>query len=113
MTKLLPTATLDAIKKDIAENNKIELYKHHEHPDVRAIVARTEHAPQAYIIDESPDVRLALIETGKWLDRIAPTETNIKLIIAIIKQGYTLKKWHTHESQLVQKAIEEQKIVHL
>lgn len=90
-------------------NNGLDIayYKWHPHPDIRAMVARTDHAPEAYIIDESPEVRLGLIETGKWLARIATTESNPKLIFALIEQGHIERKWRKHASNEVKAAIAE------
>lgn len=76
-------------KLDIADGVNLQLYKHHQHPDIRALVARTEYAPLAYIRDPAPEVRLGLIETGKWLNRIAPNETNPRLILSLIERGIT------------------------
>lgn len=106
MLKIMPQQELDAIKEDIKNNRNITHYIFHPHPDVRAIIARTEHAPQAYIIDESPEVRLGLIETGKWLDRIAPNEKNTNLIIAIIKQGQKQRRWFKSDNKSIRLALD-------
>ncbi|EGR4214306.1 hypothetical protein NTH44_003198 [Vibrio metoecus] len=105
MLRPIPTEELESISEDINAGRRIDFYKHHAHPDVRAMIAKTNHAPQAYILDESPEVRLALICSGKWLDRIAPIETNPILILELIKNGQRQKKWLHHENASIRAAL--------
>ncbi len=107
MLKPLPSEQLEEIKNEISREENIKEYKFHTHPDVRALIARTKFAPQAYILDPSPEVRLGLIETNKWINRIALTEQSTRLIIAMIKQGYVLKRWRKSGDPSIKSLIQE------
>ena len=72
---------------DIANGENLSDYKHHPHPDIRSLVAGSEHAVIAYIVDPAPEVRMTLIKNDRWLRRIAPTEKHPKLILALIAKG--------------------------
>ncbi|MFL7013658.1 hypothetical protein [Enterovibrio norvegicus] len=102
---ILAVKELKKAEFDINNGRNIEHYKWHEHPDIRALIARSDFAPPAYIIDDAPEVRLGLIQTNKWIDRIATREQNPILILEIIKSGCILNRWRRSHDESIQKAI--------
>lgn len=102
-----PKETLEQAKQEIALGNNIAFYKHHHDPEIRALVAGSDHAVIAYICDPAPEVRMALIRAGKWIDRIAPVEKNPKLILEMIERGIVHKNFRRLNLSVINKILDE------